>query len=523
MADLYLTPAERYTAALGGFYYGDLPEPGTVYTQLIKDILDGATPEKEPKNILARFIYSLYISDLGDPYPRYELAKLLYWKLHDITPTKSGSILTVTIDGKEDYMTINTDLSRLWYKVLFGSKTDVITEFPYTFNTMQNKLSDWELFGNVEVSGTPTPDSPVMPNGTGERTGNLWDITPNANVGYNQDVDSDVSENPGSLRVSASDNGMILTADSSWAGTAWKIQARVGMTYYISFASTSSNLRATIYTADGNNKVTRKIANYSTNFPDNKELTILSNELYIVINISVNAIATVEVIKPTIAADIIPYEPYGYKIPISSANTTTPVYLGEVETTRKIRKYEFTGQENWNVNPSSNVFFANIDGALGAVGVVTAICSHYNAVENKTLYNQVPNNSMCIRANASILWIKDTDYDGGSYYKAIEDFKAYLAQQYAAGTPLTVWYVLANEETGVVNEPLMRIGDYADSLSRAQTGIDIPTVVGQNTLDVLTTVKPSSMSIEYTSAEENQSRSKRISLLKSPLKKGLIK
>ena len=36
MADLYLTPAERYTAALGGFYYGDLPEPGTVYTQLLK-------------------------------------------------------------------------------------------------------------------------------------------------------------------------------------------------------------------------------------------------------------------------------------------------------------------------------------------------------------------------------------------------------------------------------------------------------------------------------------------------------
>lgn len=173
MADLYLTPAERYTAALGGFYYGDLPEPGTVYTQLIKDILDGSTPDKEPKNILARFIYSLYISDLGDPYPRYELAKLLYWKLHDITPTKSGSVLTVTIDGEEDYMTINTDLSRLWYKVLFGSKTDVITEFPYIFNTMQNKLSDWELFGNTEASGTPTPDSPVMPQGIGERTGNL--------------------------------------------------------------------------------------------------------------------------------------------------------------------------------------------------------------------------------------------------------------------------------------------------------------------------------------------------------------
>lgn len=66
MADLYLTPAEKYTAALGGFYYVYLPKPGTVYTQLIKDVLDGSTPDKEPKNILARFIYSLYISDLGD-------------------------------------------------------------------------------------------------------------------------------------------------------------------------------------------------------------------------------------------------------------------------------------------------------------------------------------------------------------------------------------------------------------------------------------------------------------------------
>jgi len=85
------------------------------------------------------------------------------------------------------------------------------------------------------------------------------------------------------------------------------------------------------------------------------------------------------------------------------------------------------------------------------------------------------------------------------------------------------WYVLAESETGIVNKPLMKIGEYADSLSRAQTGIDIPTVIGQNTLDVLTTVKPSSMRIEYTSADETRSRSKRISLLKSPLKKGLIK
>ena len=34
-----------------------------------------------------------------------------------------------------------------------------------------------------------------------------------------------------------------------------------------------------------------------------------------------------------------------YKIPISSANTTTPIYLGEVETTRRVKKLVLTGEE----------------------------------------------------------------------------------------------------------------------------------------------------------------------------------
>jgi hypothetical protein len=384
MADLYLTPAERYTAALGGFYYGDLPEPGTVYTQLIKDILDGATPDKEPKNILARFIYSLYISDLGDPYPRYELAKLLYWKLHDITPTKSGFILTVTIDGKEDYMTINTDLSRLWYKVLFGSKTDVITEFPYIFNTMQNKLSDWELFGNTSISGTPTPDNPIMPQGTG-------------------DLET--------------------------------VGAKAGQ----------------------------------------------------------------------------------YKIPISSASTTTPVYLGEVQTVRQIYKMVLDGTEGFSQS-GGGFYLATVNpDYMRAQGSNLALCTHYVTSEQTTSMSGVPDKSVSFSYGtvSQRLYLKDSDF------KNTIQLKTYLAQQYAAGTPVTVWYVLATPETAVVNEPLMKIGEYADSLSRAQTGIDIPTVIGQNTLDVLTTVKPSSMRIEYTSADETRSRSKRISLLKKPLVKSI--
>lgn len=78
---------------------------------------------------------------------------------------------------------------------------------------------------------------------------------------------------------------------------------------------------------------------------------------------------------------------------------------------------------------------------------------------------------------------------------SLNDFKSFLAAQYANGTPVTVWYVLATPETGIVNEPLMKIGEYADTISFAQAGVTIPTVAGANTLTINTTVQPSSMSI----------------------------
>lgn len=487
MADLYLTPAEKYTAALGGFYYGDLPEPGTVYTQLIKDILDGSTPDKVPKNILARFIYSLYISDLGDPYPRYELAKLLYWKLHDITPTKSGSVLTVTIDGKEDYMTINTDLSRLWYKVLFGSKTDVITEFPYIFNTIQNKLSDWELFGNVSVSGTPTPDNPVMSEGTGERTGNLADVIRG--------------------KVPRASDGSLVTFKGL---TTEYVPFHTGDILSVSFEKQVQTKRFYVFYYSGDTLLNTKDLVYGNSISSYGVSEAVDR---IRIRIDYSEVEVRNVMLNT-GSTPLSYEPYGYKIPISSASTTTSVYLGEVQTTRKIKKLVLTGEETWEY--SGGFFYTHVNSLDFRNTTSGLLCSHLPVILRDSFGGQPSIFWGRAQAGDVCLCISNT-------ITTLDAFKSYLSAQYAAGTPVTVWYVLATEETGIVNEPLMKIGNYADCMSKTQTGIDIPTVVGQNTLDVLTTVKPSSMSIEYTSADENRSRSKRISLLKSPLKKGMIK
>jgi hypothetical protein len=47
---------------------------------------------------------------------------------------------------------------------------------------------------------------------------------------------------------------------------------------------------------------------------------------------------------------------------------------------------------------------------------------------------------------------------------------------------VTVWYVLATEETGIVNEPLRKIGDYADTIDSTQTSAQIPTTAGSTAI-----------------------------------------
>ena len=62
---------------------------------------------------------------------------------------------------------------------------------------------------------------------------------------------------------------------------------------------------------------------------------------------------------------------------------------------------------------------------------------------------------------------------------------------------MAIWYVLAKPETGIVNEPLHKIGDYADTISLEQAGVAIPTSDGDNTISFGTTVQPSGMSATF--------------------------
>lgn len=189
----------------------------------------------------------------------------------------------------------------------------------------------------------------------------------------------------------------------------------------------------------------------------------------------------------------LPYEPYGYKIPITCAGQTTPVYLGEVPTVRRVKKRVLDGTENWVRQSGQSVDYFRIENMPATASKV--ICSHYQSPDENIAYATVVT-GIKMQTSASsgvILACRPPDIATLS----LSDFKAYLASEYAAGHPVTIWYVLASEETGITNEPLAKIGEYADELNSTDAGVSIPTAEGQNTLTVDTDLQPSEMTITY--------------------------
>lgn len=162
-----------------------------------------------------------------------------------------------------------------------------------------------------------------------------------------------------------------------------------------------------------------------------------------------------------------------YKIPISSANTTTPIYLGEVETTRRIKKsaVSITNIITLSNGNKAGVFtFPDLsEYAIQQYGLCD-IAKYDIARETSGMFYINRQNAIFIGNSNDTLDTLKAIYDG-----------------------CILWYVLETPTTGIVNEPLRKIGDYADEVS----GITIPTIAGANAVDVLTTLKPSEVTATY--------------------------
>ena len=347
---------------------------------------------------------------------------------------------------------------------------------PLTFQSDGTPLTAWSISGNMTQTGKPTPSAPIQPEECGDRTGNLFDAATAYGSLYHNGVVSGTT-----LDISRIKN--YFTAEQIGKQVTISIFAdKVTATrIYVRTNIAGSNIESNSIYIGSTGTMSVTITPQSIN--DHWIVTYGSgayNEC-ILSNIMLNTGSTA-----------LPYEPYGYKIPLTCGGQTVPVYLGQTQTVRRIKKLVMTGEENWSRHTDTGTLVLAVSGSDAAYlisGEVTCTCTHYPAQNNVSSYSQMVDKKICMRANSSNIWIRDTDYS------TTTDFKTYLQQQYAAGTPVTVWYVLAAPETGIVNEPLCKIGDYADELSSTDAAVTIPTAKGQNTLTVDTELQPSEISI----------------------------
>ena len=356
--------------------------------------------------------------------------------------------------------------------------TDVVTNLPVMLYTDGETDISLLLKGNTETSGNPSPQNPVTVDGVGNKTANIF------NGIYSGFVFTSDSEQPTKWIVNTSTNGKtaVIKVSPNTQYTIRKIDESnrffVGETPTIPTASDTSIDKVT---GISNNTVT---------------FTTKSDTNYIMVYVSTSTEAATPRLMVNYGSEALPFEPYGYKILISANGTTlTPVYLGDVQTTRLIRKVVLTGNETggeYTYNTHTFRYSRQNLGIPTRKSDTGYLCTHFKR-----------------GGSASNLLDGETDWSSYLYFKldsctTIDDWYNYLKAQYAAGTPVTVWYVLDTAETSIIYEPLMKIDEYADSIDSTQSGIIIPTTDSTATIDVDTTVKPSEIDLTYHGWHEHE-------------------
>jgi hypothetical protein len=365
-----------------------------------------------------------------------------------------------------------TYYDRMRASTLMGGAIKTLTGVPpLSFTGNGKPLISWSMLGNGRQNGTPTPAAPIMPTFCGERTENIYNTQETVWIENTLDDDG----NPTGSTTSHYTGNFTAVKPT----TLYRISKIAG--------STTSGHRIYYYDSD-KNWIGRSVALAYNDY----SFTTVSGCKYIQIQIGSTIVNTDNwMISEGIST--VSFEPYGWKIPVTSAGQTVPVYLGQTQTTRRVKKLVLTGEESWQTSPASQGarrFYLQLENTQPSDITIgkKSMCTHFLLTSTGNTYNQ--NNSYTISSDLKIFFRKESD-------TTLNGWEQWLSEQYAARTPVVIWYVLAEPETGIANEPLCKIGYYADELHSADAGVSIPTTKGANTLTVETDLQPSSMTITY--------------------------
>ena len=354
-----------------------------------------------------------------------------------------------------------------WFYREYGTETETFTTLPKTIIGDGQPISSWSMDGNMQVNGTPTPQNPITPAETGDKTANLYNTVDTSwTNGYLDNEGQIVSSSISHFTTNFTEVEENTTY--TWSGT-------------ITESSSSSN---NVYYYDGSKNWISK-ANAGVVSP--RTFTTPSNCRYIRFQVTRGVSATSDWLLNK-GNEVISYEPYGYKIPILSNGNTYPIYLSEpirkygtyVDdcqstgiTTRKVYKLVIAGNEGWTLSQvSGNVdttrFYLNLS-VLGATAACLCNYLTYDGGNADTPHIRIGNTEH----NQLLIYVPS------SIATTTTELATWLQGLYNNGNPLTVWYPLGTSTTESFTAPTL------------------PTSGSSQTFDVDTTLKPSEVSLTY--------------------------
>ena len=357
--------------------------------------------------------------------------------------------------------------------VLTDAITNGLTDLQLKGSEVKNKpetfLDSVVAKGGTEQNGTPTPDAPMditSNNGVLKVSPNLFDKNASYALfnGYVNNVS--VGENTTLMSYSGGDKTIIIKVAPNTTYTVTRV-TNLGSVY--------DRIRCAAFTTLPTNGSTGVIlCNYMNKTQANATFTTLSDTQYVAINVrNSGAVGDdwtqfVDAFQLEQGSTATQYRPYGQiytdgtveTIKDSLNNTATAEMLLKVgdyqdvqeilsgAVTRNVGVKVLDGTEDWTKGQS---FYCN---TLTGVAQTdhSCYCTHYQGIMNNSAV--VTDSNTCrvgYHIGSEIVWDRLYIYADRSLYATAQDFANYLADQYAAGTPVIVIYPLNASTTETVS------------------------------------------------------------------------
>lgn len=294
-------------------------------------------------------------------------------------------------------------------------------------NTAKTPFEIFKVEGNSVQEGEPTPENPIAIQNV---EGNIDITVCNKNL---------FDKTKSKINYILTATGTEIVSEGAFISD--YIFVKKGITY---FSNTRGYSNAGFYDLD-KQFIERK------DLPQNSQF-IPDNNYYIRLNGKIENIETLQFEIDNKSTEYTQHQQQTITFPLSEGQKLMKGdYLADdgIHHTRK--QVELDGTEDWNLTARDDyyAFWLTYD----KVGMVNKpnfkICSHF-PYTNTVFYN-APMNTLCENSSAAMIIFKV------DFCTTVEEWKAYLSQQKANGTPVIVEYELAEEEIEPYTEEQQKV------------------------------------------------------------------